>query len=406
METRPEPTILHVAIDSFPIHAERLRCPKLEGRPIALAPGDSPRPRIVLASREARAQGVEPGTPLLVARRLCRDLIALPPDPDLYSGLSDSIRERLAPFGPLAEWDLFLRRTAGFALDLTGVTRSHRDARNRAAAAGREVERAFRIHPTLGLGATRLVSRVAASILAPDGELLDIVPGTELEFLAPLAVRVLPSARHRRVAARLDTLNLRAVGDVQALSPLALRAAFGRAAGTSLWREARGIDGAPRRASPLPMAAAEETLSDETNDRSVLGARLSRLMMELTAGLAARRMIPARLAVSVRYADSREGRAERTLPHRPQSARELRETAQELLDRATSRRIRVRRIRVEALERDLGPLQLTLWGCAPQATRRDELDRALDTLRARLGSRAVVPASWMLLGLVHPSPRP
>jgi len=87
-----EPAILHVAIDSFAIQAERLRCPKLAGRPVVLAPSDSSRPRVLAASREARREGVEPGTPLLVARRLCRGLIALPPDPDLYAGLSDSIR--------------------------------------------------------------------------------------------------------------------------------------------------------------------------------------------------------------------------------------------------------------------------------------------------------------------------
>ena len=98
-----ESTILHVAIDSFAIQAERLRCPKLVGRPLALAPADSPRPRVAAASREARAAGIHPGTPLVVARRLCRDLIALPPDPDLYARISASVRAALSPFAPFAE---------------------------------------------------------------------------------------------------------------------------------------------------------------------------------------------------------------------------------------------------------------------------------------------------------------
>src|SRR5689334_8459139 len=148
-----EPAILHVAIDSFAIQAERLRCPKLAGRPVVLAPSDSSRPRVLAASREARNEGVEPGIPLLVAERLCRGLIALPPDPDLYAGLSHSIRERLAPFAPFADE----AASGRFALDLTGIARSHAGARDRAAAAGSEVERAFRLHPTLGLGTTRLV---------------------------------------------------------------------------------------------------------------------------------------------------------------------------------------------------------------------------------------------------------
>ena len=120
-----ESTILHVAIDSFAIQAERLRCPKLVGRPFALAPHDSPRPRVAAASREARAAGIHPGTPLVVARRLCRDLIALPPDPDLYAGLSDSIRAELSPFAPFAE-EGSAQPSGRFVLDLTATARPRR----------------------------------------------------------------------------------------------------------------------------------------------------------------------------------------------------------------------------------------------------------------------------------------
>src|SRR5258705_5993618 len=98
-----ERTILHLAIDSFPIQAERLRCPKLEGRPLALVPGGSQRPRVVLTSREAREAGVVPGTPLVHARRLCGDLVALPLDRDFYSGIGESISERPASVAPVVE---------------------------------------------------------------------------------------------------------------------------------------------------------------------------------------------------------------------------------------------------------------------------------------------------------------
>src|SRR6202007_139628 len=120
-----------------------------------------------------------------------------------------------------------------------------------------------------------LVSRVAASVLAPDGNLLDVPSGSEVAFLGPLAVRVLPSARERAVAARLDLLNIRAVREAQALTAPQLVAAFGAAAATALWREARGLDTAARWMAPPPRAAvAEETLPQETNDRRVLAARL------------------------------------------------------------------------------------------------------------------------------------
>src|SRR5258707_9049268 len=96
-----ERTILHLAIDSFPIQAERLRCPKLDGRPLALVPAGSQRPRVVLTSREAREAGIVAGTPLVHARRLCGDLVALPLDRDFYGGIGESIFERLGPVPPL-----------------------------------------------------------------------------------------------------------------------------------------------------------------------------------------------------------------------------------------------------------------------------------------------------------------
>src|SRR6267142_4803015 len=244
-----ERTILHLAIDSFPIQAERLRCPKLRDRPLALIPGASARPRVVLTSREAREAGITPGTPLVHARRLCHDLIALPLDREFYGGIGESIFERLAPFAPVVEPGGAPGTGSGsgrFFLDLTGVARSHPETRDRAARAGRDVEAFFGLHPTLGVAANKLVSRVAAQVVAPDGDLLDVSSGSEASFLAPLPVDMLPAARGADVLPRLDLLSVRLVREVQALSLAHLTRAFGKA-GLLLWRQARGVDTAPVR---------------------------------------------------------------------------------------------------------------------------------------------------------------
>src|SRR5258705_137908 len=279
-----ERTILHVAIDSFPIQAERLRCPKLTGRPLALVPGESPRPRVIETSREAREAGVAPGTPLVLARRLCRDLVALPIDRDFYGGIGESIFKRLGPFAAVVDpgggGGSGSAASGRFFLDLTGVARTHSDARDRASRAGRDVEAFFGLHPTLGVAANKLVSRVAAQVVAPDGDLLDVSSGSEASFLAPLPVDMLPAARGADVLPRLDLLSVRLVREVQALSLAHLtrasssagsRGASGGASsswmrggscrprrsscyGTLGWR--RGRDRAPRLSSPRSIARA------------------------------------------------------------------------------------------------------------------------------------------------------
>jgi DNA polymerase-4 len=305
-------------------------------------------------------------------------------------------------------------------LDLTGVSRIHGGARDRASAAGREVERAFGLHPTLGIASTRLVSRIAATVLAPDGELLDVTPGSEVAFLGPLAARLLPAARARAVAPRLDLLNVRLVRDVQALDPAQLRAAFGAAAGTALWREARGLDPARGRAAPrVEASAAEETLGQETNDGRALGARLSQLAVEVGVGLRARGTAARALAVTVWYADGRLGCARRVLRESTSAGPALRAAALDLLDRAAVRRVRVRRLRLEAWAAPGAAAQLTLWdaegegGGTPLApspsdgSRAAALEPALDRVRARFGTSALVPASWMAHGIVlRPPARP
>ncbi len=425
-----EATILHVAIDSFAIQAERLRCPKLVGRPVVLAPGDSSRPRVLAVSREARAAGVTPGTPLVLARRLCRDLVSLPPDRDLYAGLADSIRARLAPYAPFGDGSGL--PSGRFVLDFTGIARTHDGLCDRAACAGREVERAFGLHPTLGLAATRLVSGIAARVLAPDGELLDVRSGSEEAFLGPLAARILPSARVPAAASRLDLLALRVVRDLQALTMPQLHAAFGPPA-TLLWREARGLDTAPLRAiDPPPTAVAEETLATETNDHRALALRMSRLAIEVGTGLRTRRVGARRLAVKVIYADGREGSARTTLREAVATEARLREEAIALLDRALTRRVRVRRLRLEAWEEVPSAIQLLMWrdegedpegasaaraergrgqrpeGSSPSSPHLDRstaLAAALHEIRTKLGTDTLVPASWLAHGLVTAPPR-
>jgi DNA polymerase-4 len=398
-----ERTILHLAIDSFPIQAERLRCPKLLGRPLALVPGGSHRPRVVLTSREAREAGVLPGTPLVHARRLCGDLLALPWDRDFYGGIGASIFERLAPFAPVVEPG-GAAGSGRFFLDLTGVARTHPEARDRAVRAGRDVEESFRLHPTLGVAGNKLVSRVAALVVAPDGDLLDVSSGSEASFLAPLPVDMLPAARGAKTAARLDLLNVRFVREVQALSPGHLARALG-AEGALLWSQARGVDPTPVRApdATRPRVIAEETLARETNDSRALSAHAARLSAELWAGLRTRGESARGMALGVEYADGMEGAAKRTFAQPLRGSAAIAAAAAELLARAVKRRVRVRRLRLSAWGIAAAGRQLTLWDSAGPSP----LETTLDLARERFGAEALVPAAWMLHGLiVRPSPRP
>src|SRR2546427_785354 len=79
--------------------------------------------------------------------------------------------------------------------------------------------------PALGLATSKLVSRVAARVIRPDG-LCDVFPGSEAPFLAPLPVALLPAARGE-TRERLSDLNVGRVADLLRFSQGQLLVAFG-----------------------------------------------------------------------------------------------------------------------------------------------------------------------------------
>ncbi len=96
--------VLHVDMNSFYASVEQLHDPSLKGKPIAVA-GD-PQERkgiIVTASYEARARGVFTTQRVADAKRLCPELIIVPPHFDRYRAASKQLFSLLKEYTPLVE---------------------------------------------------------------------------------------------------------------------------------------------------------------------------------------------------------------------------------------------------------------------------------------------------------------
>ena len=128
-------SVLFVDPPAFCTTLEGLVAPALRTRPLAIARAGADRATVLALSPEARLAGLTPGMPVQKAQRLCRDLIVLPPNPQLYARASRALHEILQLFAPTIE-----PRGYGHAfLDLTGTGRLFGPPQDVAARLGREV---------------------------------------------------------------------------------------------------------------------------------------------------------------------------------------------------------------------------------------------------------------------------
>ena len=376
-------SVLYVDIATFPIAVERVVAPALRGRPVVVVPPGSARAPILAASLEAEGEGIRTGMPMQAALARCPDLRVLPTNEPLYRRAAAAVLSLLGGYTPLLEPSI-----PGEAfLDLTGTKRLFGDAKDTAARIRTEIDLRLRLPATVGVATNKLVSRVAARVIRPDG-LCDIFPGSESSFLAPLPVILLPEAESAP-ADRFEDLGIALVRDLLVLTQPQLRIAFGWR-GERLRRQALGIDDAPVLPPESTLSIAEEeTLAEDSNDEAILLRVLLRLCERVGARLRPLGLTPQRLRVTLRYAGaltaSRDGRLTTPtgIPLRLFAA------ARDLMARARGRRERVRWIELRLLRLARAARQLSLF--SPEALAGpDTLAEAIERIRGRFGEASIV----------------
>lgn len=367
------PLFVHLDIDAFFASVEQLLNPRLRGRPVAVGSGV-----VASAAYEARARGVTNGMPLAHARRLCPDLTVLLGRHDVYRCFADALWELLRRRAPAVETHL----DEAFA-DFSGTEHAFPDAR----ALARDLkEAAFRetgLRVTVGAARTRLLAKLAAQSVKPDG-LRVLAPEEEDPFLLPLPVEALPGVGPR-TAELFGELNLRTVADLRALPRETLRRLLGRP-GEALYDRARGLDTRPLRADEIPRSVSRETsLESPTADPRILEPLLSYLLDRAVSAIRRAGLRARTLTVRLGYADGPEEEASETAGPSALGA-ELWPRTRALLGRLHRRRVALRRLGVtlSGLVPESG--QLELFG----SPRRRALEAAVDAVRRRYGHGAIV----------------
>jgi DNA polymerase-4 len=372
-----------VDVAAFAVAVERVVDPRLNGRPVVVAPPGGSRSLVTAASLEARHDGIRPGMPLTRAVRRCSGLIVLPPNPPLYVRAARALGEVYGRYSPLVEPGRYGRAY----LDLTGTGRLFGPARDTASRIQKVIRNELRLAATVGVGSNKLVSKVASKTVAPPPGIEDVASGYEERFLAPMPVGILPGVGER-VLEGLSDFNVRRVGELARIPVRNLVLGFGRL-GVSLSRKARGIDPTPVfPPRKKPVLEEEKQFASDTNDYPLLLNALYRLVERAGRRLRTAGQVTAKLSIRLRYADYREAKGSVGMSETDLDP-VLFGAARPLFEKIVERRIRVRWLALMLENLAEAPAQLSLFGSG-EPSKAASLVSALDRIRTKYGENAVL----------------
>ena len=385
MFVRTEATILHADLDAFFAAVEQRDNTELRGRPVLVGAGV-----VMCPSYEAKAKGVESAMGIRRALRLCPNAVVVRPRLSAYSEASKAVYRVFDDTTPLVEG---ISIDEAF-LDVAGMRRIAGSPADIARRLKREVQRRVGLPITVGIARTKFLAKVASGVAKPDG-LLAVPPDHELEFLHPLPVERLWGVG-RVTARRLHAAGLDTVGQVAEVAEPALVTLLGRAAGRHLYalahnRDPRPVEKGRRRRS----IGAQRALGWKETPLDEVDISLVALVERVTQRMRAAGRLGRTVVLRLRFDDSSRATRSHTLSYATANTQVILSAARQLLTAAIPiierRGITLVGISVMNLADSRGQLRLALdeeWS--------EELDLALDEVRGRYGTNAVVRA--ILLG--------
>lgn len=392
-------TILHVDMDAFYASVEIRDNPSLEGLPVCVGGPASSRGVIAAASYKAREFGVHSALPTATARRLCPDLVLLPPDFDRYTAVSRQVMGIFRRYTPVVEP---LSLDEAF-LDVSGSERLFGDAVEIGRRIKADILRETALVASVGVAPTKFLAKLASDLDKPDG--FRVIQKHEVRaVLDPLPVRKIFGVGPR-TASRLEQLGVQTVGDLARLPREEVGQRFG-ASGLWIHDLSRGVDN--RRVTPRREEKShgmERTFAEDLNDREELSAILLSFCEEVAFTLRDKGLRGRTITLKARFSDFKTITRTRTLDLATNLGPRIYTVAKSLLERVEKRPLRLLGVQVSKLEDVRQPSQGTLFNGTPEGEGRRQwlrsteklvaATKSLDKLRRKYGRGTVVPATML-----------
>ena len=374
--------ILHVDMDAFFASVEQRDHPELAGKPV-LVGSDRRRGVVAAASYEARAFGCHSAQPMSIALRRCPHAVVVRPGGGRYAAASKQVfaifRDIAPKVEPLSIDEAFL--------DLTGTERLLGPPVDVARTIKRRIHDEVGITASVGIAPNKFLAKLASDLEKPDG-LTIITPETIDEILLPLPVERIWGVGPK-TAEQLHRLGIRTVRDLRTLSRAELDQRFG-SGGEHFWQLARGLDTREVVAhGGAKSISHEQTFEEDREDPADVRKVLLRQTENVARRLREQGLLAKTVTLKIRYGAFETITRSTTLESPTDVTDELWRAATDLFDRWVRSGYRpVRLIGMAAAHLGRQEAQASLFP-DEQHERMRNVDRAMDDIRRRFGSRSI-----------------
>lgn len=325
--------VLHIDFDYFYAQCEELRKPHLVTKPVIVCVfsdrgGDSG--AVATANYLARGYGVRSGMPIKFAKKRLEgvpDAVFLPTDFEYYDEVSEAAMSAIRNYADIFE---YVGRDEAY-LDITKRTGGDfKNAAHLAQQLKNALRSSVRLSATIGLSASKLVSKIASDFKKPDG-LTVVEPDRVESFLDPLPIKVIPGIG-KKSEDKFHEMKLQTISDLKGLDVFTLNSLFGRKTGTYFYNAARGIDEYPvsPRGDPVQYSRII-TLKQDTKDVESLSRDLGQLCEEVQVTVRKDNLVFRTVGIQFVQEDLSNRTKSRTLKNPTSSLDELKKTALHLL---------------------------------------------------------------------------
>jgi len=384
-----------VDMNAFFISCEMARNSGLKGRPAAVAGDPRKRSGIILAANyEAREYKVKTTMLLHEARKLCPELITVPPDHEYYEEVSRRVMDVLSRYTPVIQQNSIDEAW----MDLTGCEKLFGTPITIAESIMDTISKELDLWCSIGISENKFLAKMGSELKKPRG-ITELYIKDIREKLWPLPVREMYGIG-RQTEQKLMDYAIYKIGDIAKSNVEFLRSNFGKY-GEELYRLSNGIDNSPVTPNPIydsKSISRSTTLPFDTNDISYIRNILMGLAEEV--GYEARRCgyKGKTISISIKYQDFTSATRQKTVAP-TYLTKDIYETAVRLIEKNKNRNKPIRLLGL-GLSNFGGEEseQLSIFGLlegSDKVQKEETLEKAIDRIRERYGSKKIMRGSML-----------